>query len=99
MPRDPTIAIRDCLSEIAVLHDIAARMTLQSFRVISLRGVDSSLREQARGIQSGLLQQPAESEIFRLQRVFGCRQVADPSFLLRNAFFPPRSAHLAKVMG
>lgn len=32
MPRDPTIAIRDCLAEIAVLHDIAARMTLQSFR-------------------------------------------------------------------
>jgi uncharacterized protein with HEPN domain len=33
MPRDPTIAIRDCLAEIAVLHDIAARTTLQSFRV------------------------------------------------------------------
>jgi len=32
MPRDPTIAIRDCLAEIAFLHDIAARMTLQSFR-------------------------------------------------------------------
>jgi uncharacterized protein with HEPN domain len=32
MPRDSTIAIRDCLAEIAVLHDIAARMTLQSFR-------------------------------------------------------------------
>jgi uncharacterized protein with HEPN domain len=32
MPRDPTIAIRDCLAEIAVLHDIAARVTLQSFR-------------------------------------------------------------------
>jgi len=31
MPRDPTIAIRDCLAEITVLHDIAARMTLQSF--------------------------------------------------------------------
>jgi uncharacterized protein with HEPN domain len=32
MPKDPTIAIRDCLGEIAILHDIAARMTLQTFR-------------------------------------------------------------------
>ncbi len=32
MPRDPTIAIRDCLAEIAFLHEIAARTTLQSFR-------------------------------------------------------------------
>jgi uncharacterized protein with HEPN domain len=32
MPMDPTIAIRDCLAEIAILNDIAARMTLQSFR-------------------------------------------------------------------
>jgi len=32
MPKDPTIAIRDCLAEIAVLDDIAARMTLQTFR-------------------------------------------------------------------
>jgi hypothetical protein len=24
MPKDPTIAIRDCLAEIAVLHDIEA---------------------------------------------------------------------------
>jgi len=32
MPRDPRIAIRDCLAEITVLQDIAARMTLQSFR-------------------------------------------------------------------
>jgi uncharacterized protein with HEPN domain len=32
MPRDPTIAIRDCLAEIAILDDMAARMTLQSFR-------------------------------------------------------------------
>jgi uncharacterized protein with HEPN domain len=32
MPRDPTIAIRDCLAEIAILHDIAARLTLQAFR-------------------------------------------------------------------
>lgn len=32
MPKDPTIAIRDCLAEIAVLHDIAARMTLESFK-------------------------------------------------------------------
>jgi hypothetical protein len=32
MPRDPTIAIRDCLAEIALLHEIAARMTLQGFR-------------------------------------------------------------------
>ena len=32
MPKDPTIAIRDCLAEIAILHDIAARTTLQAFR-------------------------------------------------------------------
>jgi uncharacterized protein with HEPN domain len=32
MPWDPTIAIRDCLAEIAVLEEIAARMTLHSFR-------------------------------------------------------------------
>lgn len=32
MPKDPTIAIRDCLTEIAILHDIAARMTLEQFR-------------------------------------------------------------------
>ena len=32
MPKDPTIAIRDCLAEIAILHEIAERMTLQTFR-------------------------------------------------------------------
>jgi hypothetical protein len=32
MPRDATIAIRDCLAEIAILTDIAARLTLDSFR-------------------------------------------------------------------
>ena len=32
MPKDPTIAIRDCLAEIAILHGIAERMTLQAFR-------------------------------------------------------------------
>jgi uncharacterized protein with HEPN domain len=32
MPKDPTIAIRDCLAEIAILHEIAARMTLPTFR-------------------------------------------------------------------
>lgn len=32
MPKDPTIPIRDCLAEIAILHEIAARMTLQAFR-------------------------------------------------------------------
>jgi len=32
MPRDPTIAIRDCLAEIAVLRGIAARLTLPTFR-------------------------------------------------------------------
>jgi len=32
VPKDPTIAIRDCLAEIAVLHEISARMTLQTFR-------------------------------------------------------------------
>lgn len=32
MPKDPTIAVRDCLAEIAILHDIETRMTLQAFR-------------------------------------------------------------------
>jgi uncharacterized protein with HEPN domain len=32
MPREPTIAVRDCLAEIAVLRDIAARLTLPTFR-------------------------------------------------------------------
>ena len=32
MPKDPTIAIRDSLAEIAILHEIAARMTLLTFR-------------------------------------------------------------------
>jgi uncharacterized protein with HEPN domain len=32
MPKDPTIAIRDCLAEIAILHEIEERMTLQAFR-------------------------------------------------------------------
>ncbi len=33
MSKDPTIAIRDCLAEIAILHAIAARMTLPTFRM------------------------------------------------------------------
>jgi uncharacterized protein with HEPN domain len=32
MPKDPTIAIRDCLAEIAVLHDIQARTSPRAFR-------------------------------------------------------------------
>ena len=32
MPRDPTIAIRDCLTEIAILQGMAARLTAQAFR-------------------------------------------------------------------
>jgi uncharacterized protein with HEPN domain len=32
MSKDPTIAIRDCLAEIAILHEIGGRMTLQDFR-------------------------------------------------------------------
>jgi uncharacterized protein with HEPN domain len=32
VPQDPTIAIRDCLAEIAVLHEIEARKTLHAFR-------------------------------------------------------------------
>jgi len=31
MPRDATIAIRDCLAEIAILQGMAARLTLQAF--------------------------------------------------------------------
>jgi uncharacterized protein with HEPN domain len=33
MPKDPTIAIRDRLAEIIVLHEIEAQMTLQAFRI------------------------------------------------------------------
>jgi uncharacterized protein with HEPN domain len=36
MPRDPTVAIRDCVAEIAILHDIAARTTLAAFRADSI---------------------------------------------------------------
>jgi uncharacterized protein with HEPN domain len=32
MAKDPKIAIRDCLAEIAILHEMAGRMTLQAFR-------------------------------------------------------------------
>lgn len=32
MAKDPTVAIRDCLAEIAILDDIAAHMTLESFK-------------------------------------------------------------------
>ena len=32
MSQDPTIAVRDCLAEIAILHEIEARRTLQAFR-------------------------------------------------------------------
>lgn len=32
MTKDPTVAIRDCLAEIEVLHEIAARMTLEVFK-------------------------------------------------------------------
>ncbi|HXZ01517.1 MAG TPA: HepT-like ribonuclease domain-containing protein [Stellaceae bacterium] len=32
MTKDPTIAIRDCLTEIAILHEIEGHTTLQGFR-------------------------------------------------------------------
>ena len=32
MAKDPTIPIRDCLAEIAILHQIAASTTLDTFR-------------------------------------------------------------------
>ena len=32
MAKDPVVAIRDCLAEIALLHDIAERMTLVAFK-------------------------------------------------------------------
>lgn len=32
MSKDPTIAIHDCLTEIAILDEIAARTTLDAFR-------------------------------------------------------------------
>ena len=31
MVKDPTIAVRDCLAEIAILESLATRMTLQDF--------------------------------------------------------------------
>jgi hypothetical protein len=39
MTKDPTIAIRDCLAEIAVLHGIAAQKTLHEFRTHALKTV------------------------------------------------------------
>jgi uncharacterized protein with HEPN domain len=36
MPKDPAIAIRDCLAEIAVLHEIEARMTIETFKTDSI---------------------------------------------------------------
>jgi uncharacterized protein with HEPN domain len=32
MPKNPIIAIRDCLTEIAILQELAGRITLQGFR-------------------------------------------------------------------
>ena len=32
MAKDPTVAIRDCLAEIEILQEMAARMTLESFK-------------------------------------------------------------------
>src|SRR6266540_7448179 len=32
MAKDPTVAVWDCLAEIAVLHEIAARVTLETFK-------------------------------------------------------------------
>ena len=32
MPKDPTIAIGDCLTEITILHEIEASTNLQTFR-------------------------------------------------------------------
>ena len=32
MTKDPKVAIRDCLDEIAILHGIAARLTLDQFK-------------------------------------------------------------------
>jgi uncharacterized protein with HEPN domain len=33
MTKDPTIAIRDCLREIEILHEITAHTTLETFRM------------------------------------------------------------------
>jgi uncharacterized protein with HEPN domain len=32
MAKDPTVAVRDCLAEIEILHAIALRMTLEAFK-------------------------------------------------------------------
>ncbi len=37
MPKDPIIAIRDCLTEIAILQEIAGRMTRRDSAMIRLR--------------------------------------------------------------
>ena len=47
MPKDPTIAIRDCLTEIEILQGIAERMTLQA-----LRGDPIARRAAAYAIQT-----------------------------------------------
>jgi uncharacterized protein with HEPN domain len=31
MPKDPTVAVRDCLAEIVVLRDIAAHLSFEAF--------------------------------------------------------------------
>jgi hypothetical protein len=36
MPKDPTIAIHDCLAEIAVLHEIETRMTIETLKTDSI---------------------------------------------------------------
>ena len=51
MPKDPIIAIRDCLSEIAILHEIAARMTLDTFLTLMAWHDDNHLDQLARATE------------------------------------------------
>jgi uncharacterized protein with HEPN domain len=46
MSKDPVIAIRDCLTEIAILHGLAAHMTLEAFQAdaIARRAVAYSIQ-------------------------------------------------------
>jgi hypothetical protein len=56
MPKDPLVAIRDCLSEIAILQEIAARMTLDVFRRTRLRAAPPPTRSKpSRKLSAGFL--------------------------------------------
>ena len=51
MSKDPTVAIRDCLAEIEVLHEISTRMTLETFKTdpIVRRAAAYAMQNHLRG--------------------------------------------------